>query len=159
MEEKSNNNKSLSDFLNEPITVTICLPTKVEYRCSTAKGRLSQACRKLARRVILRDGDSLLDIALAHSQVLNDALRLTKNRTTRRQEPITVETTHHILSECEETYTLEIYHQKQLQDQLTLRLSWYNDQLKILVDAPRGLLLTLSLSENFPCHFYGILYT
>lgn len=159
MEEKSNNDERNSDFLNESVKIALCLPTKVEYRGSTAKEKLSQVFRKLARRVILRDGDSLLDIAVAHSPVLCKALKLTKSRTTRQQEPTIIETAHHILSEHEETYTVKTYRQKLLQAQLTLHLSWYNGELKILADAPRGLFLTLSLSENYPYHFYGILYT
>ena len=159
MEEKKDNKEINADFLNESVKIALYLPTKVEYRGSTAKERLSQVFRKLARRVILRDGYSLLDIAVAHSPVLCKALKLTKSRNTRQQEPKTIETAHRILSEQEETYTVKTYRQKQLQDQLTLHLSWYNDELKILVDAPRGLFLTLSLSENYPCHFYGILYT
>lgn len=159
MEEKTDNEERNADFLNESVKITLCLPTKVEYRGTTARERLSQGFRKLARRVILRDGYSLFDIAVAHSPVLCKALKLTKNRTTRQQEPTTKETAHRILSEHEETYTVKTYRQKRLQDQLTLHLSWYNDELKILVDAPRGLFLTLSLSENYPYHFYGILYT
>lgn len=159
MEEKTDNKERNTDFLNESVKITLCLPTKVEYRGSTARERLSQAFRKLARRVILRDGYSLLDIAVAHSPVLCKALKLTKSRTTRQQEPTTIETVHRILSEHEETYSVKTYRQKQLQDQLALHLSWCNDELKILVDAPRGLFLTLSLSENYPYHFYGILYT
>lgn len=159
MEEKSNNDERNTDFLNESVKIALCFPPKVEYRGSTAMEKLSQAFRKLARRVILRDGYSLLDIAVAHSPVLCKALKLTKSRTTRQQEPTTIETTHRILSEHEETYIVKTYRQKQLQVQLTLHLSWYNDELKILVDAPRGLFLTLSLSENCPYHFYGILYT
>lgn len=159
MEEKSNNDERNSDFLNESVKIALCLPTKVEYRGSTAKEKLSQVFRKLARRVILRDGDSLLDIAVAHSPVLCKALKLTKSRTTHQQEPTIIETAHHILSEHEETYTVKTYRQKLLQAQLTLHLSWYNGELKILADAPRGLFLTLSLSENYPYHFYGILYT
>ena len=159
MEEKTDGKETNADFLNESVKTTIRLPTKVEYRGTTVKERLSQVFRKLAGRVILRDGYSLLDIAVAHSQVLNNTLRLTQNRTTGQQEPMTLETAHHMLSEHEETYTMKTYRQKQLQDQLTLHLSWYNGELKILVDAPRGLFLTLSLSENYPYHFYGILCT
>lgn len=159
MEEKTSNDEKNADFLNESVKIALCLPTKVEHRGSTARERLSQVFRKLARRVILLDGYSLLDIAVAHSPVLCKALKLTKSRSTRQQEPTITETTHHILSEHEETYTVKTYRQKQLQDQLTLHLSWYNDELKILVDAPRGLFLTLLLSENYPYHFYGILYT
>lgn len=159
MEEKTDNKERNADFLNESVRIALCLPTKVEYRGSTARERFSQVFRKLTRRVILRDGYSLLDIAAAHSPVLCKALKLTKSRTTHQQEPITIETTHRILSEHEETYTVKTYRQKQLQDQLTLHLSWYNAELKILVDAPRGLFLTLSLSESYPYHFYGILYT
>lgn len=159
MEEKTDNKERNADFLNESVKIALCLPTKVEYRGSTARERLSQVFRKLTRRVILRDGCSLLDIAAAHSPVLCKALKLTKSRTTRQQEPTTTETVHRILSEREETYTVKTYRQKQLQDQLALHLSWYNGELKILVDAPRGLFLTLSLSESYPYHFYGILYT
>lgn len=159
MGKKSYNDEKNTDFLNESVKIALCLPTKVEYRGSTAREKLSQVFRKLAKRVILRDGDSLLDIAVAHSPVLCKALKLTKSRTTRLQEPTTIETEHRILSEHEETYILKTYRQKLLQDQLTLHLSWYNGELKILVDAPRGLFLTLSLSENYPYHFYGILYT
>ncbi len=159
MEEKTSNDEKNADFLNESVKIALCLPTKVEHRGSTARERLSQVFRKLARRVILLDGYSLLDIAVAHSPVLCKALKLTRSRSTRQQEQTTTETIHHILSEHEETYTVKTYCQKQLQDQLTLHLSWYNDELKILVDAPRGLFLTLSLSENYPYHFYGILYT
>lgn len=95
MEEKSYNDEENTDFLNESVKIALCLPTKVEYRGSTTREKLSQVFRKLAKRVILRDGDSLLDIAVAHSPVLCKALKLTKSRTTRLQEPTTIETTPH----------------------------------------------------------------
>ena len=159
MEEKSNNDERNADFLNESVKITLCLPTKVEYRGSTAKKRLSQVCRKLTGRVVLRDRHTLLDIAVAHSQVLNDALKLVKSSITHQQEPMKIDTTHRMLSEHEEIYAVRTYRTKRYQDLLTLHLSWYNDELKILVDAPLGLFLALSLSENYPYHFYGILYS
>ena len=148
MEEKTDNKERNTDFLNESVKITLCLPTKVEYRGSTAMERLSQAFRKLARRVILRDGCSLLDIAVAHSPVLCKALKLTKSRTTRQQEPTATEITHSLLSGSEEVYSLATYRQKQQLCLLKLRLCLSDGVLVIHAEAPLYLWLQSALGQN-----------
>lgn len=158
MEEKTNNDEKNADFLNESVKIALCLPTKVEHRGSTARERLLQVFRKLARRVILLDGYSLLDIAVAHSPVLCKALKLTKSksRSTRQQEPTTTETIHHILSEHEETYTVKTYRQKQRLCLLKLRLCLTDGVLTIHAEAPLSLWLQTALEESHSSLLYHV---
>lgn len=156
MEEKTSNDEKYADFLNESVKIALCLPTKVEYRGSTARERLSQVFRKLARRVILLDGYSLLDIAVAHSPVLCKALKLTKSRSTRQQEQTTTEITHSLLSSSEEEYSLVTYRQKQRLCLLKLRLCLTDGVLTIHAEAPLSLWLQIALEESHSSLLYHV---
>ncbi len=156
MEEKTNNDEKNADFLNESVKIALCLPTKVESRGSTARERLSQVFRKLARRVILLDGYSLLDIAVAHSPVLCKALKLTKSRSTHPQGQSATEITHSLLSSSEEEYSLVTYRQKQRLCLLKLRLCLTDGVLTIHAEAPLSLWLQIALEESHSSLLYHV---
>ena len=156
MEEKTNNDEKNADFLNESVKLALCLPTKVEYRGSTARERLSQVFRKLARRVILLDGYSLLDIAVAHSPVLCKALKLTKSRSTHPQGQSATEITHSLLSSSEEEYSLVTYRQKQRLCLLKLRLCLTDGVLTIHAEAPLSLWLQTALEQSHSSLLYHV---
>ena len=156
MEEK-NFDACSDDYLNEVVGRTLRLPITIESRCTTAMGRLAQAVRRLARRSRLRRQNSLLDIALRHSQVLVSLVCTAKSNIRLRSEPPKAEISHSILSDSEEAYSLVTYHQKQRLALLELRLSLSGGVLTARADAPRFLWLQASLGQSFSDLRYNLL--
>lgn len=154
-----NSSWNAKEWLDEIKEATIRLPIKVEYRSTTAKGKLFQAIRSLAKRTTIRGNHSLLDIAVRNSSILASAIERTKSNTTHLQVQSTTNTEHHILSEYAEEYSVSIYHQTQLLNQLKLQLSLCNDVLVIRIACQRSLWLSLFLERNCSCLIYHILYT
>ena len=146
-------------WLKETKEATIRLPIKVEYPDSTAKGKLFQAIRRLARRTTIRGNHSLLDIAVRNSSVLASAIKLTKSNTRHPQAQLTIGTEHRILSDTAEEYSVLIHHQTQLLNQLKLQLSLCNGVLEIRIACQRSLWLSLFLEQNRSYQIYRILYT
>lgn len=154
-----NSSWNAKECLDETKEAIIRLPIKVEYQSTTTKGKLFQAIRRLVKRTTIRGNHSLLDIAVRNSSILASAIKQTKSNTTRPQVQLTTNTEHRILSEYAEEYSVSIYHQKQLLNQLELQLSLCNDVLVIRIACRRSLWLSLFLERNCSCLIYRILYT
>jgi len=150
--------EEIKNSLNQTVSRTLRLRTKVESPCTTAMGKAAQAIRLTAGHSTLRRSRSLLHVALSSSTVISalhdEAQRHIKSLTV----PTTTETKHSILSDNEELYSLLINHQKRLSVLLTLHLSLCDGVLTANIDAPRFLWLQTGLRKNLSPHLlYGIL--
>lgn len=148
MDKKLSPNNKTHNTFRQTIERTLRLQIKIERPSTTARGRLAQVFRLLARKALLRRSQSLLHIAAGNSPTLANLLDTTKRHIASLPTPTTTKTKHLLSSDNEEQFFLAICHQKQLSILLALRLRLSDGVLTIHIEAPLFLWLKAALKEN-----------